>query len=137
MMLNKTVKEKTKPKRQAQAHKPILIQKGTPLPNNGTCKHYGKSYRWLKFPCCQRAFPCDTCHDIEVAGTHETLRANRTICGFCSTEQPCQSGSGGVVCVSCGKSMIASSSGSHWEGGRGCRDPIKMSRKDNRKRRLK
>ncbi|VUZ48440.1 unnamed protein product [Hymenolepis diminuta] len=139
MVLNKSTKDgaKLKRNRAPQAHKPILIQKGTPLPDNGTCKHYGKSYRWLKFPCCQRAFPCDTCHDIAVAGTHETLRANRTICGFCSTEQPCQSGSGGVVCVSCGKNMIASSSSNHWEGGHGCRDPVKMSRKDNRKHRLK
>ncbi|KAM7535090.1 hypothetical protein Aperf_G00000103385 [Anoplocephala perfoliata] len=134
MVANMAMKAPTKPKRNqaTQPHKPVLIQKGTPLPNNGTCRHYAKSFRWLKFPCCQRAFPCDICHDDEVAGAHETLHANRTICGFCSNEQSTQSCSSAVICNFCKKSMIASSS-SHWEGGRGCRDPVKMSRKDNRK----
>jgi hypothetical protein len=36
---------------------------GRPLPLNGACTHYKRSYRWLRFPCCQRAFPCDVCHD--------------------------------------------------------------------------
>jgi hypothetical protein len=27
------------------------IVPGKPLPNNGSCAHYKKSYRWLRFPC--------------------------------------------------------------------------------------
>jgi len=29
---------------------------GTPLPNNGTCKHYKNSCRWFRFPCCGKYF---------------------------------------------------------------------------------
>lgn len=29
----------------------------------GTCKHYKKSKRWLRFSCCNRIYPCDICHD--------------------------------------------------------------------------
>ncbi|KAL5109520.1 hypothetical protein TcWFU_009899 [Taenia crassiceps] len=27
----------------------FIIQKGTSLPNNGTCRHYRKSFRWLRY----------------------------------------------------------------------------------------
>ncbi|VDM31916.1 unnamed protein product [Hydatigera taeniaeformis] len=114
----------------------FIIQKGTPLPDNGACRHYRKSFRWLRFPCCQRAFPCDNCHDEEVAGAHETLHATRFICGFCSTEQQVTS-SPTVVCSACQNNLTSVGSTNHWEGGRGCRDPVKMSRKDNRKYRIK
>jgi len=30
------------------------IVRGKPLPENGACKHYKKSMRWLRFPCCGR-----------------------------------------------------------------------------------
>ncbi|KAL5964084.1 hypothetical protein TSMEX_008197 [Taenia solium] len=90
----------------------------------------------LQFPCCQRAFPCDNCHDEEVAGAHETLRATRFICGFCSTEQPVTS-SPTVVCSVCQSSLTSAGSTNHWEGGHGCRDPVKMSRKDNRKHHIR
>lgn len=30
----------------------LSIVKGEPLPDMGTCKHYKKSFRWLRFPCC-------------------------------------------------------------------------------------
>jgi hypothetical protein len=29
-----------------------LLKLGTPLPNKGACKHYKRSYRWMRFPCC-------------------------------------------------------------------------------------
>ncbi|VDK25520.1 unnamed protein product, partial [Taenia asiatica] len=77
---------------------------------------------FFRFPCCQRAFPCDNCHDEEVAGAHETLRATRFICGFCSTEQPVTS-SPTVVCSVCQSSLTSAGPTNHWEGGRGCRDP--------------
>ena len=63
----------------------VKLVVGEQLPKRGTCKHYRKSYRWLRFPCCGRAYPCDVCHnDVE---THECEFANRMICGFCSKEQ--------------------------------------------------
>jgi hypothetical protein len=35
-----------------------LLKVGTALPNKGTCKHYSKSYRWMRFPCCGKGqFP--------------------------------------------------------------------------------
>ena len=61
------------------------IQEGKPLPNFGTCKHYKKSYRWLRFPCCGKCYPCDICHDSKE--DHEMKYANRMICGFCCKEQ--------------------------------------------------
>ncbi len=36
---------------------------GAALPNNGACKHYKSSFRYFRFPCCGKAFPCDDCHD--------------------------------------------------------------------------
>lgn len=73
---------------------------GQPLPNQGTCKHYKHShryllfnfikylhsnkintkmkininlyyFRWLRFPCCGKAFPCDVCHEINTNSEHE------------------------------------------------------------------
>ena len=35
-------------KRLVRSVRDPLIQDGKPLPNNGTCKHYKKSYRWLR-----------------------------------------------------------------------------------------
>ncbi|KAL7060853.1 hypothetical protein AAHC03_09841 [Spirometra sp. Aus1] len=110
----------------SQAH---LIQKGTPLPDNGTCKHYRKSYRWFRFQCCNRIYPCDVCHNNETAGDHELVFANRMICGFCSKEQPYTATQ---PCIVCHKALSGSHT-SHWEGGKGCRDQTKMSRKDAKK----
>ena len=30
---------------------------GEPLPRHGVCKHYGRSQRWLRFPCCGKVCP--------------------------------------------------------------------------------
>ncbi|EED23090.1 conserved hypothetical protein [Talaromyces stipitatus ATCC 10500] len=35
------------------------IVAGQELPRRGRCKHYGKSYRWFRFSCCAKVFPCD------------------------------------------------------------------------------
>lgn len=110
---------------------------GKPLPEYGICKHYKKSYRWLRFPCCGAAYPCDECHDIasEKNGDFHSIQwATRMICGFCSKEQsfsqtkPC----------SCGKilSTIGQKKTAFWEGGKGSRDSTTMSRKDSKKYRL-
>jgi len=54
------------------------------------------------------------------------------ICGYCSVEQPFSDTKG---CVNCGQFLSTTAIGntSHWEGGAGCRDRAKMSKKDNKK----
>lgn len=42
-----TPKDKKKSAKDAVALKP-----GTPLPLQGACEHYKKSYRWFRFSCC-------------------------------------------------------------------------------------
>ncbi|OCT89358.1 uncharacterized protein XB22167168.L isoform X2 [Xenopus laevis] len=104
------------------------IQPGKPLPDSGTCKHYRKSCRWLRFPCCGKAYPCDICHDD--AEDHEMELASRMICGHCAKEQAYTNGK---PCTSCGNMMSKGMHSVHWEGGQGCRNKIKMSRKDKQK----
>ena len=89
------------------------------LPRTGLCKHYRKSHRWLRFPCCDKAYPCDRCHEEENEDGHEMAWANRMICGYCGTEQhysnkPCR----------CGRELTQGTT-EHWEGGKGCRDKTK------------
>lgn len=104
------------------------VQKGKPLPEKGTCKHYKQSHRWLRFPCCGRTYPCDVCHD-EVQD-HPMELATRMICGHCAKEQPYANGK---ACISCGSMMTRGARTSHWEGGLGCRNKVKMSRNDRQK----
>ncbi|CAH1797260.1 unnamed protein product [Owenia fusiformis] len=111
-----------------KAVKDPSVKEGKPLPDNGTCKHYKKSYRWLRFPCCGKCYPCDVCHDAQ-EGDHDMKLANRMICGFCAHEQPYAAEK---PCTLCGKSMTNRST-AFWEGGKGCRDKIKMSKDENRK----
>ncbi|XP_033761437.1 uncharacterized protein LOC117343204 [Pecten maximus] len=105
-----------------------VIKFGNPLPDNGTCKHYKKSFRWFRFPCCGKCYACDLCHEEGEDG-HEMVLANRMICGFCCREQPFALEK---PCMSCGHSMTKSTT-SHWEGGLGCRDKIRMSKNDSQK----
>lgn len=102
------------------------IQVGQPLPERGTCKHLQKSYRWLRFPCCGRAFPCPSCHDEQMDHPHEW--ANRMLCGLCSHEQPFSKDQ----CTYCGASQTRSRS-TFWEGGDGCRNRTKMAKNDPHK----
>ncbi|XP_018618644.2 uncharacterized protein LOC108940773 [Scleropages formosus] len=104
------------------------IQKGKPLPGKGTCKHFRQSHRWLRFPCCGRAYPCDLCHDEDQ--DHPMEMASRMLCGYCAKEQPY---SNGKPCICCGSMMTRSAQTNHWEGGQGCRNKVKMSRNDHHK----
>lgn len=104
------------------------VQKGKPLPDKGTCKHYRHSHRWLRFPCCGRAYPCDVCHDEDQ--DHPMELATRMICGHCAKEQAYGNGK---PCVACGGMMTRGSRSSHWEGGQGCRNQAKMCRNDRQK----
>ncbi|TPP66604.1 CHY zinc finger protein [Fasciola gigantica] len=128
--LDTTAKELSRRLRRAMnSAKNPIIQDGTPLPDYGACKHYRKSYRWLRFPCCGRLEPCDVCHDLNSIDDHEMEFANRMICGFCSKEQPF---SATQPCIRCSKSLSGART-AHWEGGKGCRNRVTMSRKDTKK----
>ncbi|KAG4411987.1 hypothetical protein IFR04_014874 [Cadophora malorum] len=101
---------------------------GTELPKRGRCRHYTKSYRWFRFSCCSKVYTCDKCHDE--AEDHPNEWANRMICGWCSREQNYRPEDCGI----CHGSLVGKKSvGGFWEGGKGTRDKVKMSRKDKRK----
>ncbi|KAE8354519.1 hypothetical protein BDV28DRAFT_147060 [Aspergillus coremiiformis] len=103
------------------------IVAGQELPRRGRCMHYGKSYRWFRFSCCAKVFPCDKCHDA--ATDHPNEHANRMICGFCSREQIYRPEDCGV----CRAALIGKAGSGFWEGGKGTRNKVLMSRKDPRK----
>lgn len=104
--------------------KKVQIKEGEELPNKGTCKHYGKSYRWFRFSCCNSLYPCDVCHDEET--NHKSELANRMVCGFCSKEQSVKKD------CECGMTMRKKHS-QFWEGGKGNRNKDTLNRKDSRK----
>lgn len=106
-----------------KAKESLGIVAGQPLPRNGRCSHYGKSYRWFRFSCCSKVFPCDKCHDAE--SDHPNEHANRMICGHCSREQNYRPEDCGI----CHSSLIKKAGSGFWEGGKGTRDKSRMSRK--------
>ncbi|KAL2870474.1 uncharacterized protein BJX67DRAFT_284673 [Aspergillus lucknowensis] len=103
------------------------IVAGQELPRRGRCMHYSKSYRWFRFSCCAKVFPCDKCHDA--ATDHPNEHANRMICGFCSREQIYRPENCGI----CRSYLIGKAGSGFWEGGKGTRNKTLMSRKDPRK----
>ena len=109
---------------------PDGLLEGTPLPDQGACKHFRRSRRWLCFPCCGRSYPCPACHDEKVAGEHVAEWATRMICGYCSREQVLSN----KLCISCGADPSGTSScpGAHWAGGEGMRDRTQLDKKDSR-----
>lgn len=112
---------------EARKHERELgIKVGQPLPSNGSCRHYKKSNRWMRFPCCGRAFPCGDCHDEAVDHVHEW--ANRMLCGHCSFEQPFSNDK----CSKCGSASIRAKS-AYWDGGQGCRNRLTMTTEDPHK----
>ncbi|KAL4785244.1 hypothetical protein BJX76DRAFT_325057 [Aspergillus varians] len=103
------------------------IVAGQELPRRGRCTHYSKSYRWFRFGCCAKVFPCDKCHDA--ATDHPNEHANRMICGFCSREQIYRPENCGI----CRAYLVGKAGSGFWEGGKGTRNKAMMSRKDPRK----
>lgn len=103
------------------------IVAGQELPRRGRCQHYGKSYRWFRFSCCSKVYPCDRCHDA--AEEHPNEHANRMICGFCSREQAYRP----EDCGLCHNGLVGKKGGGFWEGGKGTRDKTRMNKKDPRK----
>lgn len=72
-------------------------------------------------------YPCDKCHDEGEEHAHEW--ANRMICGWCSREGNYRP----EDCAVCHGTLVGKKGGGFWEGGKGTRDKVKMSRKDKRK----
>ncbi|KAJ2000779.1 hypothetical protein H4R26_004458 [Coemansia thaxteri] len=106
---------------------------GQPLPDHGACKHFRKSTRWLRFPCCSKAYPCVTCHDEKEDHEHEFAQV--MLCGHCAKEQRIAKVEQSGLCIGCGAQVIKKVDGNHafWQGGMGVRDRVRMSRKDTRK----
>lgn len=101
---------------------------GTELPRRGRCRHYTKSLRWFRFSCCQKVYACDKCHND--SEEHPNEWANRMICGWCSREGNYRP----EDCSFCHNLLVAKKGGGgFWEGGKGTRDRVKMSRNDKRK----
>lgn len=102
---------------------------GKPLPKNGVCKHFKNSYRWFKYPCCQRLFPCMICHDDNT--DHPSQKSELYVCGFCSTLQKCSQKN---TCKKCQASINGQDSNKRfWEGGKGCRNTDRLSKNDKHK----
>lgn len=114
------------PQRKKEKEK-LGIVAGTELPRRGKCSHYAKSYRWFRFSCCNKVFPCDQCHDAET--DHPNEHANRMICGYCSREQNYRP----EDCSICHAVLVGKKGHGFWEGGKGTRDRARMSKKDPRK----
>ncbi len=104
----------------------LKFRVGEPLPGRGACRHYKRSFRWLRCPVCSKAYACDECHDA-IETDHAMQFASRMICGACSLEQPFSQ----KPCR-CGQAFTSVAK-VHWEAGFGCRDKTKMSSKDSKK----
>lgn len=104
--------------------KKVMVKEGTELPEKGTCKHYSKSYRWFRFPCCNSLYPCDVCHDEE--SNHPNELAVRMVCGYCSKEQSVKKD------CECGMSLKKKHS-QFWEGGKGNRNKATLNKNDRKK----
>ncbi|KRW99752.1 Homeodomain protein [Pseudocohnilembus persalinus] len=106
-----------------------IFKLGQPLPANGICSHYKNSFRYFRFPCCGKAYPCDICHQNGEAKDHEQEYAKAMICGFCGKEQAVKQ-----TCTKCNSKLTKiPKKGGHWENGEGVRDKKKMCSKDKQK----
>ncbi|EIJ89688.1 hypothetical protein NEPAR06_1398 [Nematocida parisii] len=97
------------------------------LKTGGTCAHYKKSSRIFIFPCCNTRYACDICHNKHES--HPAVLATRMICGKCGIEGPVSPVCGSSVC----KASLTGKSSAFWEGGKGSRNKVTMSRKDSKK----
>ncbi|KAK2958697.1 putative CHY zinc finger domain protein [Blattamonas nauphoetae] len=107
--IRQIVRTEKKPKIKNQM---LGFRLGQTLPKNGACRHFGHSYRWYRFPCCGKIYPCESCHDQEE--DHPALWAKRMICGYCAKEQLVAND-----CRNCGKTLSRPQASLHWEGGKG------------------
>lgn len=96
---------------------------GKPLPKHGACSHYSKSFRWFRFPCCGRVYPCDLCHEAGKPDNHLLEWATRMVCGHCAYEQRYHPD---APCSRCGGDLKRKGGAGFWEGGKGTRDQVRM-----------
>lgn len=89
-----------------QPRRPALARAPGPAPAR---RH---SYRWRRFPCCGKRFPCDLCHEELTEDGHPSKWATSMACGYCSLEQPVA-----PQCRECGKKLATTAGAT----GRGCR----------------
>ncbi|KAK6590882.1 hypothetical protein RS030_111889 [Cryptosporidium xiaoi] len=132
-LFDELLKSKGREKRKKDKDSKIPTSIGYNLPNKGTCSHYKKSNRWMRFPCCNKVYPCHNCHDKENLD-HISEWANNMICGFCSREQTFSDN-----CKYCKSNLVGnkgSAGGRFWEGGKGCRNALTLSNRDSRKKKL-
>ncbi|GAW80368.1 hypothetical protein, conserved [Plasmodium gonderi] len=134
-MINKLFTKKKSTKKAIAAPNNLKIEKCKNVikVNNievkdGACKHFKKSHRLFKFPCCNKIFPCPTCHDLN--SNHECGIATRVICGFCFREF-----NDDEECI-CQRDKKTKKGGNFWEGGKGCRNAITLSKNDSKKYKL-
>ena len=79
---------KVDPENKSDRIVPRKFKEGVALPSSGACKHYKKSFRWIKYDCCEDWFACSQCHDGRVTDHEcESKGATWMLCGFCSKEQ--------------------------------------------------
>ncbi|RVD92890.1 zinc finger domain-containing protein, partial [Tubulinosema ratisbonensis] len=88
------------------------------------CVHYKESCRMFVFPCCKNVYSCPKCHDKNER--HKFEYAYQMICLVCNKKVSVKD-----VC-DCGYVHIKKKS-VFWEGGKGKRDKITMSKKDSKK----
>lgn len=117
--------------RKAKADKQLTgVVRGTPLPDEGRCRHFRKSYRWLRFGCCGRVYACDRCHDA-LSDHVVDDQARSQICGRCSRESAILAAD--RPCPHCGRPFYTRRKAGYWEGGKGTRDQRLLNRNDPRK----
>ncbi|EGD73905.1 hypothetical protein PTSG_05601 [Salpingoeca rosetta] len=122
--------EKGGPKRRNIIKSSHVISAGQPLPSQGACQHFRKSYKWFRFPCCGLAFPCPVCHEQSgCEGAIDGKHASRVICGKCSQEQSVDN----KQCSNCSTKLTQKNVAGHWAGGSGTRDTSKLSNKERKK----
>lgn len=79
-----------------------VFKEGSSLPSNGACKHYKKSFRWIKYGCCGDWYACNQCHEAYSAKCEYFGESSEMMCGFCSRQQP-MAGS----CEGCAREVVA------------------------------
>lgn len=91
------------------------------------CSHYKKSNRLFIFPCCNKRYSCDICHNEEEE--HPAVMAKKMVCGVCGCEDTVKR-----ECGKCHSNLTNTSSSSRfWEGGKGNRNKETLSKGDKRK----
>lgn len=79
LLRKNTVSTASKIKKPSQSS---VLKEGQPLPANGTCKHYKKSYRWLRLVLIERLESCKALVQLVLSDLDQEwyLRINKARC---------------------------------------------------------